>query len=652
MSESLILHDGSHGKVTPKPGETVIHLHRTTLPPAAKEWYAVTLLLKEGASLEGLLPWAKLCGRTSRLSITLKARVSGAVLHAPTGLVDGRSILKLTRDESEIQTSLKLRLAWHAPVWAILASCLTPPNGMNSLGRNALRVGTPMTESRAWSGLAPHATFSDDFVDAQIDPDNPGPTPRMDLSYQTVGPALSAHSLIRVPSRRKGRLQYRQEILENALPPVETRIFNPIGLRKDPSKGKAYLSPAGESSFVILDEQGHEINPPARHLGDRAIRALRNYEALVDNGAAHFDIISRGEFLTRALASGVRVVSSDTDALRPIVGDDVVGLIHDLPETFDASTSALERSIMRQVRTMHRWNTERMSKAPNFPSSRAHPESVSVILATKRPDFVDHALTQFEQQSWENRELLFGFHGFSIQDLGDHVSARVHRLGRHLEFNADHLFGDVLRQLTLTADGDIIAKMDDDDWYSAYHLEDLVYALRYSGAHLVGSGVQFVYMHNSNRTVRRASEIGYKYGGHPGGPTFMSPRDIVLEAGNWPLTSRAVDTGLNQAILEIGGSVFQGHPLNFVFNKRSSGHTWKASNEYFMSRVRESWDGLRVPGGFDAPVQVPDGWLSEPARLHSATSSIFVAQRRLAHFAARPIVLERGTSVTTYGRDQ
>ena len=50
--------------------------------------------------------------------------------------------------------------------------------------------------------------------------------------------------------------------------------------------------------------------------------------------------------------------------------------------------------------------------------------------------------------------------------------------------------GDALNAGVEASSGELVTKMDDDDYYSTEHLWDLVLALEYSGADLVGKGAE------------------------------------------------------------------------------------------------------------------------------------------------------------------
>jgi hypothetical protein len=252
--------------------------------------------------------------------------------------------------------------------------------------------------------------------------------------------------------------------------------------------------------------------------------------------------------------------------------------------------------------------------------STARP-TISVLIPSKRPEFISNAIEQIRRQSWKSVQAIFGFHGFTLRDISAKDRDALSSMSAVIyETAADAVFGDVMNAVTEMADGYFIAKMDDDDWYGEHHLEDLVHAHEYSRAILVGSGVQFVYLTKAHVTVRRGMTQAYKYGGHPGGPTILIARDDLRSVGNWAKVNRAIDTALADAVAAAGGSVYQGNPLNFLFNKRASGHTWNASHEYFLRGKIDQWTGLQPPPGFTgaATEQIRNRWGARPSSLVDA----------------------------------
>ena len=97
--------------------------------------------------------------------------------------------------------------------------------------------------------------------------------------------------------------------------------------------------------------------------------------------------------------------------------------------------------------------------------------------------------------------------------------------------------------------------MDDDDLYGPDHVWDLVLAHEYSGAHLVGKGIENVYLREVDRTVKRQSGQAETYTNDLAGGTLLVARHDLARFGGWPRVPRAEDNLLIQAILDAGGRI-------------------------------------------------------------------------------------------------
>src|SRR6185312_13769359 len=103
--------------------------------------------------------------------------------------------------------------------------------------------------------------------------------------------------------------------------------------------------------------------------------------------------------------------------------------------------------------------------------------AISVLLASKRPAMVPHALAQVARQSWTNTETVLILHG--VDELGPEGDAAVAAFpGLLTVVHAPQslTLGGALNLGAGQASGEYLAKMDDDDWYGPRHLEDLFLA--------------------------------------------------------------------------------------------------------------------------------------------------------------------------------
>ena len=209
--------------------------------------------------------------------------------------------------------------------------------------------------------------------------------------------------------------------------------------------------------------------------------------------------------------------------------------------------------------------------------------SVSVVLATKRPEMLAFALRQVHKQRGVDLQLVLAPHGFTpdadvLRELGpEHVVVRPN--------DASVLFGDVLADAVAAADGDLVLKMDDDDWYGPEFVADLLLARAYSGAEMVGTPAEMHYLVERDVTVRRGhrSEL---YAPFVAGGTMLVERGLLREVGSFRSVRRFVDAQLIAAIQRAGGATYRTHGLGYLLRRNASGHTWQVDEDYLLDPAR------------------------------------------------------------------
>jgi hypothetical protein len=221
----------------------------------------------------------------------------------------------------------------------------------------------------------------------------------------------------------------------------------------------------------------------------------------------------------------------------------------------------------------------------------AHQPAVSVVMATRRPDLLEHAVGQIARQRGVDRiELVLAPHGFEVD------AARVRELAGPASVQvvpqaADVLFGDVLHAAADAAGGDVVLKMDDDDWYAPDVVADLLLARAYSGAELVGMPDDVYYLEPSDETVRlgQPSEV---YRQFVAGGTLLVERGLLHEVGGFRSVRRHVDAQLIAAVRAAGGATYRTHGLGYILRRTDSGHTWQADLDDLRSRAADRWPGF------------------------------------------------------------
>lgn len=215
---------------------------------------------------------------------------------------------------------------------------------------------------------------------------------------------------------------------------------------------------------------------------------------------------------------------------------------------------------------------------------RTFEPTVSVVLATKRPENLEFALAQVAAQREVAIELVLAPHGFTpdvrrVAELAGDLTVQL------APATDDTLFGDVLAGAVEQASGDLVLKMDDDDWYSPDFVADLLLARGYSGADLVGCAAEFHYLSEVDLTARRGHPAE-RFTNFVAGGTMLIDRALLRELGSFRPVRKFVDSQLLAALAREGGTVYRTHGLGYVLRRNPIGHTWAADLDYLLAPER------------------------------------------------------------------
>lgn len=384
-------------------------------------------------------------------------------------------------------------------------------------------------------------------------------------------------------------------------PAFDLRGFNPIRRRRESDGEIAALGdprrlPDGVSDGVSA------IRAIDRRL--RNPRRLRRARSVVDVAAFHADPASRAALLARLAATGAFVHAADRDPrLKELLGDELHGIISADPSGMD--------DFAREIRAIHAsraamkshssWARKRMRGDADFPL-------VSVLLATKRPDFLAFGLENAARQTYPRIELVLATHGDGFGDAERILSDFPHPV-KTLRIPSSRTLGAALAAAARAAGGALIAKMDDDDFYAPDHIWDLVLALAYSGADLAGKWMEFVYLANADKTVYLSRGGGERHYAHAlAGGTMLITRRALERAGGWRDVPSGVDTALLADALRSGARVYRAGGIGYVHVRRGAGHTG-SGGEFApaadLSQVDRAWDGLRLDLAAIPPTPYP-----------------------------------------------
>ncbi|MBE3013761.1 glycosyl transferase family 2 [Microbispora sp. NEAU-D428] len=380
------------------------------------------------------------------------------------------------------------------------------------------------------------------------------------------------------------------------MPPLDEAVVNPIGFRQHPSQGLAALAAHRDGFVVTLGADRLVRLPACGRVTDVDVARLRDVRGIEVPALGPQAEQGRASEVARVVAAlsaaGIPVLAAPDPARDRALGPGLAAALAAVTEEALASdlrreelSIRLRRAALREHGAAARWR--RLALAAGLPVP-PHPR-VSILLCTRRPEMVPFAVEQMDRQRGVTAELIVGLHGFTAREA---AIPRTRLPVTVIEASVATPFGEVLNRMAAVASGSYLAKVDDDDWYGPDHLADLLLARRYSGADLVGSAAEFVYLEPLDVTIRRC--IGTeRFAPLVAGGTMLVTRAAFEAAGGFRPLARTVDGQLLQAVEAVGGRIYRTHGLGYVLRRRSAyGHTWRQPVQSFLASYQEQWRGL------------------------------------------------------------
>jgi hypothetical protein len=219
--------------------------------------------------------------------------------------------------------------------------------------------------------------------------------------------------------------------------------------------------------------------------------------------------------------------------------------------------------------------------------------TVSAVVASRRPDGIAECMAYLAAQNYPAFEVIVGTHGYTAgEETVERWNGMLRAPLRVLSL-PDHLtLGDVLGKLSRIADGELITKIDDDDHYGANHVTDLVLAWHSSGADLVAKGARFVHLPDFYCTIDRGWAASEALNVTPAGGTLTLARSTLAQVGGWSESSRHVDSDLVARVRARGGMTYRTHSLEYVYVRRTGGHTWEKTMDELTDQARQVYKDL------------------------------------------------------------
>ena len=332
------------------------------------------------------------------------------------------------------------------------------------------------------------------------------------------------------------------------------------------------------------------LNYPEMLTAYKAYKTFLNVNSVVDSPT----MCSRRIF--EIIASGANVVTTPSAAIGTHFSADeifsaateeeaelLLRALHRNPELGERQMHRGQRRIWREHTYRARSNQILAAVAPKLPLEVRRP-TVSVLVSTMRPWQLEHVFQTVGSQRDVDAELVLLTHGFTsdaatISHLKEQYGVAAVTL---LTAGAEVTLGECLNLCVNAAAGEVLTKLDDDDFYAADYLSDQLYALEFSSADIVGKQAHYMFLADRNATLLRFPQWEHRYTRTVMGPTIMGSAD-VFRGSPFAAVGSGEDSRFLRDVVSAGGVVYASDRFNYCQQRTGGGHTWKVTETELLA---------------------------------------------------------------------
>ncbi|OUV05223.1 MAG: hypothetical protein CBC39_01460, partial [Cellvibrionales bacterium TMED79] len=243
----------------------------------------------------------------------------------------------------------------------------------------------------------------------------------------------------------------------------------------------------------------------------------------------------------------------------------------------------------REVMTKHTYahRLVNIEKAIGIDNERKAP-LVSIITCTRRPEMIDRIVTNMARQNHSNIELILVLQGFSQSQSEEligklkSVDSNIKRVTAMIN-DSEETLGERFNKAAEKASGEYIAKMDDDDFYFANYLKDMLIPFTFGDYAMVGKKELYMYLSGSQKLIKRFPGMKHQTADFVAGPTFVIKKE-VFDKIKFESRNTGEDSSFVRNLKSAGYKVYASDPFNFIqFRADPKSHTWVVPDEEILA---------------------------------------------------------------------
>lgn len=341
---------------------------------------------------------------------------------------------------------------------------------------------------------------------------------------------------------------------------------------------------------------------PALHY-DKMVAEYRRHAVFLNTNSVETSPTMLSRRVFELLACGTPVVSGPSLAVEEIFGglvpvvESEFEAVNQLSQILDDPAYRRERSHLgyRFVHSQHTY-AHRLSEIGEFVGVKTLavvPDPwVDWICVSERPEMLQNIISNYKRQAYQKTRLLVVLNNDKYdKSIVEEFLSEIPN-SRAISVSEERTLGDCLNIALSETESEFFAKIDDDDFYGAHYLSDLVLATKYADASIFGKRSIFTLMEKDRSLYVRNGGFEFSYTDFVAGGTLLVRRSDVQG-----VRFKSVVSGTDSRFLEesrsTGLRIFSADRFNYVMRRRfdPDSHTWKIrESEFLQNAVLEKRD--------------------------------------------------------------
>ncbi|MFP7299298.1 glycosyltransferase [Neobacillus niacini] len=212
---------------------------------------------------------------------------------------------------------------------------------------------------------------------------------------------------------------------------------------------------------------------------------------------------------------------------------------------------------------------------------------VTLIACTIRDSMMNNIFENFSRQTWEEKELIIILNNDKMELSKWQEKAAGYKNVTVYQLPQEKTLGNCLNFGIEKAKFDIVAKFDDDDYYSPYYLTEAMRIFNTTNAQLVGKGKSFMYFEEKKLlTIRRLGTENKAGKSSLKGGTLIFRKEIYPNIKFPSKRGSGTDSAFVGMCIRKNIRIYTTSRYNYVYIRKSNRnfHTFKRSNRLLRQK--------------------------------------------------------------------